>query len=116
MLEKHEGFYQLAHPKYKITSNGKMQLESKEDMKKRGSNSRISGRAGAFALTGDGGIEHWSYMAQFVTHSRSCAQGGTMSWFRTGRVAAFETRHRAAREEKIRELLGKKKDELGQKN
>jgi len=36
ILEKHEGFYQLAHPKYKIVSNGKMQLESKEDMKKRG--------------------------------------------------------------------------------
>lgn len=36
ILEKHEGFYQLAYPKYKITSNGKMQLESKEDMKKRG--------------------------------------------------------------------------------
>jgi len=36
ILEKHEGFYQLAHPKYKILSNGKMQLESKEDMKKRG--------------------------------------------------------------------------------
>ena len=36
ILEKHEGFYQLAYPKYKINSNGKMQLESKEDMKKRG--------------------------------------------------------------------------------
>ena len=36
IMEKHEGFYQLAYPKYKINSNGKMQLESKEDMKKRG--------------------------------------------------------------------------------
>lgn len=36
VLEKHEGFYQLANPKYKITSAGKLQLESKEDMKKRG--------------------------------------------------------------------------------
>lgn len=36
VLQKHEGFYQLANPKYKIASNGKMQLESKEDMKKRG--------------------------------------------------------------------------------
>lgn len=36
ILEKHEGFYQLANPKYKINSNGKMQLERKEDMKKRG--------------------------------------------------------------------------------
>lgn len=36
VLEKHEGWYQLANPKYKLTSNGKMQLEGKEDMKKRG--------------------------------------------------------------------------------
>lgn len=36
VLEKHEGWYQLANPKYKITSIGKLQLESKEDMKKRG--------------------------------------------------------------------------------
>lgn len=36
ILEKHDGFYELAKPKYKITSNGKIQLESKEDMKKRG--------------------------------------------------------------------------------
>lgn len=49
ILEKHEGFYQLAKPKYKITSNGKMQLEGKEDMKKRGVNSPDVGDA--FALT-----------------------------------------------------------------
>ena len=36
VLEKHEGFYELAGPKYKITSQGKIQMESKEDMKKRG--------------------------------------------------------------------------------
>lgn len=34
-LAQHEGWYQLAKPRYKITSSGKMQLESKEDMKKR---------------------------------------------------------------------------------
>ena len=36
VLEKHEAWYQLANPKYKITSAGKLQLESKEEMKKRG--------------------------------------------------------------------------------
>jgi len=36
VLEKHEAFYELANPKYKITSTGKTQLEAKEDMKKRG--------------------------------------------------------------------------------
>lgn len=36
ILEKHEDFYELAGPKYKITSQGKIQLESKDDMKKRG--------------------------------------------------------------------------------
>lgn len=36
VLQKHEGWYQLANPKYKITSAGKLQLEGKEDMKKRG--------------------------------------------------------------------------------
>ena len=50
-LEKHEGFYQLAHPKYKITSNGKMQLESKEDMKKRGVASPDVGDALALTLS-----------------------------------------------------------------
>jgi phage terminase large subunit len=51
ILEKHEGFYQLAHPKYKITSNGKMQLESKEDMKKRGVKSPDVGDALALTLS-----------------------------------------------------------------
>jgi len=36
ILEKHECFYELAQPRYKLTSNGKMQLEGKEEMKKRG--------------------------------------------------------------------------------
>jgi len=36
VLEQHEDWYQLGVPKYKITSAGKIQLESKEDMKKRG--------------------------------------------------------------------------------
>lgn len=49
VLEKHEGFYQLAQPRYKITSAGKMQLESKEDMKKRGV--RSPDAADALALT-----------------------------------------------------------------
>lgn len=34
--EHKEKWYQLAQPKYKIISSGQMQLESKEDMKKRG--------------------------------------------------------------------------------
>lgn len=36
ILEKHEGWYELAQPKMKIKSDGKLQLESKEDMRKRG--------------------------------------------------------------------------------
>lgn len=51
ILEKHEGFYQLASPKYKITSNGKMQLEGKEDMKKRGVSSPDVGDALALTLS-----------------------------------------------------------------
>lgn len=51
VLEKHEGFYELAHPKYKLTSNGKMQLESKEDMKKRGVASPNVGDALALTLS-----------------------------------------------------------------
>lgn len=53
-LEKHEGFYQLAHPKYKINSNGKMQLESKEDMKKRGVKSPDVGDALALSRPTEG--------------------------------------------------------------
>lgn len=49
VLEKDEGWYQLANPKYKITSLGKMQLESKDDMKKRGVSSPDV--ADALALT-----------------------------------------------------------------
>lgn len=51
VLEKHEGFYELAQPKYKITSAGKIQLESKEDMKKRGVASPNVGDALALTLS-----------------------------------------------------------------
>jgi len=51
ILEKHEGFYELAQPKYKITSAGKLQLESKEDMKKRGVPSPNVGDALALTLS-----------------------------------------------------------------
>jgi hypothetical protein len=51
ILEKHEGFYELAQPKYKITSAGKMQLEGKEDMKKRGVKSPNIGDALALTLS-----------------------------------------------------------------
>ena len=51
VIEKHESFYQLAHPKYKISSNGKLQLEGKEDMKKRGVNSPDVGDALALTLS-----------------------------------------------------------------
>lgn len=51
ILEKHEGFYQLAGPKYKINSNGKIQLESKEEMKKRGVSSPDVGDALALTLS-----------------------------------------------------------------
>jgi hypothetical protein len=36
ILEPHDDWYQLAKPKYKYTSTGQLQLESKEEMKKRG--------------------------------------------------------------------------------
>lgn len=49
VLEKDENWYQMANPEYKITSNGKLQLESKEDMKKRGVSSPDV--ADALALT-----------------------------------------------------------------
>lgn len=51
VLEKHEGFYELAQPKYKVTSAGKLQLESKEDMKKRGVPSPNVGDALALTLS-----------------------------------------------------------------
>lgn len=57
ILEKHESWYQLAQPKYKIQSTGKMLLESKEDMKKRGVKSPDVGDALAlsFARPTEGG-------------------------------------------------------------
>jgi len=51
ILEKHEAFYELAQPKYKIASNGKLQLESKDDMKKRGVPSPNVGDALALTLS-----------------------------------------------------------------
>ncbi|MCR2833488.1 terminase large subunit [Parerythrobacter lacustris] len=51
ILEKHDGFYELAQPKYKINSAGKLQLESKEDMKKRGVPSPNVGDALALTLS-----------------------------------------------------------------
>lgn len=51
VIERHEDFYQLANPKYKITSNGKIQLESKDDMKKRGVSSPDVGDALALTLS-----------------------------------------------------------------
>lgn len=51
VLKKHEGFYELAHPKYKLASSGKLQLESKEDMKKRGVASPNVGDALALTLS-----------------------------------------------------------------
>lgn len=51
VLKKHEGFYQLAHPRYKIASNGKIQLESKEDMKTRKVSSPDVGDALALTLS-----------------------------------------------------------------
>lgn len=51
ILEKHEGFYELAQPKYKITSAGKMQLEGKDEMKKRGIPSPNVGDALALTLS-----------------------------------------------------------------
>lgn len=36
ILEKHEGWYQLATPTYQTISSGKLQMESKDQMKKRG--------------------------------------------------------------------------------
>lgn len=51
VLEKDEDWYQLANPEYKITSTGKLQLESKEDMKKRGVSSPDVGDALALTLS-----------------------------------------------------------------
>jgi len=49
ILKPDEDWYQLAKPKYKIVSSGQMQLESKEDLKKRNVNSPDV--ADAFVLT-----------------------------------------------------------------
>ena len=51
ILDKHEGFYELANPMYKMTSAGKTQLEGKEEMKKRGVRSPNVGDALALTLS-----------------------------------------------------------------
>ena len=49
VLVPSENWYELCQPKVKITSSGKMQLESKEEMRKRGVKSPNTGDA--LALT-----------------------------------------------------------------
>lgn len=58
VLEHDEGWYELASPKMKINSSGKMQLESKEDMRKRGvaSPNVADALALKFARPSEGGI------------------------------------------------------------
>lgn len=51
VLEKDEGFYELAGPKYKINSQGKIQLEGKDEMKKRGVKSPNVGDALVLTLS-----------------------------------------------------------------
>lgn len=48
-LEKDEGWIELSHPKYKINSRGKIQVESKDEIKKRSKNS--PDQADALGLT-----------------------------------------------------------------
>jgi hypothetical protein len=50
ILEKHEGWYELAKPKTKIKSSGQMILESKEEMRARGVSSPNIGDALALAF------------------------------------------------------------------
>lgn len=50
ILEKHDGWYELAKPKTKIKSNGQMILESKEEMRARGVSSPNIGDALALAF------------------------------------------------------------------
>lgn len=49
VLVKNDGWFELAGPKYKITSRGQIQIEAKDDMKKRGVKSPNVGDA--FVLT-----------------------------------------------------------------
>jgi phage terminase large subunit len=57
VLEHDEGWYEMASPKMKINSSGKQQLESKEDMRKRGvaSPNVADALALAFARSSEGG-------------------------------------------------------------
>jgi len=58
ILEEHKDWYELAAPKYKLTSKGQVQLESKDDMAKRGVKSPNVGDALAltFQKPTEGGI------------------------------------------------------------
>lgn len=58
ILEEHPDWYELAAPKYKLTSKGQVQLESKDDMAKRGVKSPNVGDALAltFQKPTEGGI------------------------------------------------------------
>jgi len=64
ILEKHEGFYELAQRKHKITSAGKLQLEAKDDMKKRGVKSPNIGDTLALTLL-------WATEGQNLVGSRT---------------------------------------------
>lgn len=64
VLEKHEGWYQLAVPKYALKSNGQMILESKEDLGKRGVKSPDV--ADALALTFQKPTEGGIITPQFI--------------------------------------------------
>lgn len=58
VLVPHEDWYQLCQPKLKITSAGKMQLESKEEMRKRGiaSPDVADALCNTFAKASEGGV------------------------------------------------------------
>ena len=58
VLEDSEYWYELAHPKYKLRSDGKMILEGKDEMKKRGVKSPnvADALALAFCRPTEGGV------------------------------------------------------------
>jgi len=59
----YEGWYELANPKYKFTSRGQVQLESKDDMKKRGVKSPNIGDALALTFQRASEGESWGIVA-----------------------------------------------------
>jgi phage terminase large subunit len=63
ILEQHEGWYELCGPKYKFTSRGQIQLESKEDMEKRGVPSPNIGDALALTFQRASEGESWGITA-----------------------------------------------------